>query len=266
VLWEIGRAGAPLSLLRSRLVLDSGYLSRLLRSLESDGLIVVESGAGDARERRAALTAAGRSEWSVLDTRSDELAKSILSPLSPAQRDRLVAAMNEVQQLLVASMVEIAVHSPKEPNARFCIRSYFSELAERFDDGFDPAVSISADDHELTPPAGILLIATLHAEPVGCGALKFRANRCAEIKRMWIAPSARGLGLGRTLLNELETRAIDRDVRIVRLETNRSLEHAISLYRSAGYQEVAAFNDEPYAHHWFEKRLVPGGRRRNAPR
>jgi DNA-binding MarR family transcriptional regulator/GNAT superfamily N-acetyltransferase len=262
VLWEIGPTGAPLAALRMRLDLDSGYLSRLLRTLEADGLVVVEAAAGDARERRAELTAAGRAEWAVLDTRSDDLAQSILTPLSLTQRRRLVAAMDEVQQLLLASMVEIAVRPPADPPARWCIRCYFAELADRFEGGFDPAVTISADDLELTPPAGLLLIATLHGEPVGCGALKLRVDRCAEIKRMWTAPSLRGLGLGRRLLTELEAHAADRQVRTVRLETNRALTPAINLYRSAGYHEVAPFNDEPYADHWFEKRLRAAGRQR----
>ena len=69
---------------------------------------------------------------------------------------------------------------------------------------------------------------------------------------MWIAPAARGLGLGRRMLHELEQRSRRG---VVRLETNRNLTEAISLYRAAGYDEVAPFNDEPYAHHWFEKRL-----------
>jgi ribosomal protein S18 acetylase RimI-like enzyme len=203
------------------------------------------------------LTAAGRAEWALLDTRSDELAESILAPLTPRQRERLVTAMDDVRRLLVASAVHIAVCPPADPHARYCIQSYFAELADRFEDGFDPVKSISADDSELTPPAGLLLIATLHADPVGCGALKFRDDGVAEIKRMWTAPSARGLGLGRRLLAELEAQASERKVRVLRLETNHSLDEAIHLYRSAGYREVAPFNDEPYAHHWFEKVLDP---------
>ena len=92
---------------------------------------------------------------------------------------------------------------------------------------------------------------------VGCGALKFHAAAPAELKRMWVAPEARGLGLGRRLLSVLETHATAAGARVIHLETNRTLKEAISLYRSAGYEEVAAFNDEPYAHHWFEKRLGP---------
>jgi DNA-binding MarR family transcriptional regulator/GNAT superfamily N-acetyltransferase len=262
VLWEIGSAGAALASLRARLDLDSGYLSRLLRTLEADGLVVVRSSSRDGRERVAHLTAAGRAEWSELDARSDELARSMLAPLSSRQRERLVTAMSEVERLLLASMVEIEVRPPADPHARFCIRSYFAELADRFEDGFDPTLSISADDDELTPPAGLLLVATVHCEPVGCGALKFHGDGIADVKRMWVAPSARGLGLGHRLLSELEAHAGKRKVRILRLETNQSLNEAISLYRGAGYQEVAAFNDEPYAHHWFEKRLGGGERTR----
>jgi DNA-binding MarR family transcriptional regulator/GNAT superfamily N-acetyltransferase len=259
LLWEIGPDGSDIRLLRSRLDLDSGYLSRLLRSLEADGLIAVEQSGADGRVRTARLTAAGQAERELLDRRSDDAAAAMLRPLSAGQRGRLVAAMTEVERLLTASAVRVARCDPQHPDARSCLRSYFSELAERFDSGFDPAQSISAGDAELTPPAGLLLVATLHSEPVGCGALKFHGAAPAELKRMWIAPSARGLGLGRRLLAELEAAAAAGGARTVRLETNQTLAEAIGLYRSAGYREVPAFNDEPYAHHWFEKTLDQAG-------
>ena len=72
---------------------------------------------------------------------------------------------------------------------------------------------------------------------------------------MWVAETARGLGIGRRLLAELEGHARAAGARLVRLETNAALTEAISLYRSAGFREVDPFNDEPYAHHWFEKDL-----------
>src|SRR2546427_416581 len=112
VLWEIGADGCDVRALRSRLGLDSGYLSRLLRPLEA-----------------------------------------------------------------------------------------------RFRTGFDPALSIPAELDELRPPAGMFLLATLRGEPVGCGALKLHGEQPAELKRMWVAASARGLGLGRRLLCELERHA-----------------------------------------------------------
>jgi DNA-binding MarR family transcriptional regulator/GNAT superfamily N-acetyltransferase len=255
LLWEIGADGSEVRSLRSRLDLDSGYLSRLLRVLQSDGLVVVDADGSDGRVRYARLTPAGRAERAELDRLSDGLATSILRPLSDQQRDRLVAAMSEVERLLLASMVRTEILDPRHPDARHCLRAYFTELGHRFDSGFDPARSISADDDELTLPAGLLLVATLHAEPVGCAALKLRPAGHAEVKRMWVSPSVRGLGLGRRLLTEVEAEAAARGVRTLRLETNRTLSEAIALYRTSGYREVPAFNDEPYAHHWFEKTL-----------
>jgi DNA-binding MarR family transcriptional regulator/GNAT superfamily N-acetyltransferase len=255
LLWEIGPDGDDVRSLRARLDLDSGYLSRLLRSLESDGLVVVEPSETDARVRNARLTAAGLAEREVLDRRSDDLAASILAPLGARQRTRLVAAMAEVEQLVVASAVQVRPCDPRHPHARSCFHAYFGELSRRFDSGFDPSQSISADDEELVPPAGLLLVATLHSDPVGCGALKFHDGAPAELKRMWVAPAVRGLGLGRRLLTELEAQAAGRQVRTLRLETNHALDEAIGLYRAAGYREVTAFNDEPYAHHWFEKTI-----------
>jgi DNA-binding MarR family transcriptional regulator/GNAT superfamily N-acetyltransferase len=257
LLWEIGPDGADVRALRSRLDLDSGYLSRLLRSLENDGLAVVEVSESDGRVRTARLTDAGQAERTELDRRSDDAAAALLSPLTAAQRRRLTAAMAEVERLLMSSAVRVDVCDPGHPDARYCVRAYLGELAHRFDGGFDPALSISAADRELRPPAGLFLVATLHGEPAGCGALKFHPDAPAEIKRMWVAPGARGLGLGRRLLAELEAHGAANGVRTLRLETNQALGEAIALYRSAGYREVAPFNDEPYAHYWFEKTLTP---------
>ncbi|GAA3453364.1 bifunctional helix-turn-helix transcriptional regulator/GNAT family N-acetyltransferase [Dactylosporangium matsuzakiense] len=257
VLWEVGADGADVRQLRERLGLDSGYLSRLLRTLEADGLVVVAAGRGDGRVRTVRLTPAGLGERRELETRSDELAASILRPLSERQRARLVEAMADVERLLTTSMVAVAPLDPRHPHARHCIRAYYEELAGRFPGGFDPGRSISAADDELTPPSGVLLVATLHGEPVGCGALKFHAGAPAEVKRMWVAPTTRGLGLGRRLLAELEAVATAAGTTVLRLETNNTLHEALQLYRSAGYEEVDPFNAEPYAHHWFEKRVSP---------
>lgn len=255
LLWEIGTNGRDVRELRARLDLDSGYVSRLLRSLERAGLVEVVARDDDRRVRAARLTPAGHAEVAVLDRRSDDLARSFLEPLGEQGRGRLVEAMGEVERLLTAALVQVDVVDPERPDAQRCLRAYFDELAARFDTGFDPGLSISADADELRLPAGAFLLATLRGEPVGCGALKLHGDEPAELKRMWVADGARGLGLGRRLLAELERVAAANGAAIVRLETNRSLREAIGLYRSSGYREVAAFNDEPYAHHWFEKRV-----------
>ncbi|MDQ6742307.1 MAG: helix-turn-helix domain-containing GNAT family N-acetyltransferase [Candidatus Dormibacteraeota bacterium] len=257
LLWEIGPEGRDVRSLRSLLGLDSGYLSRMLRSLETAGLVTVGPKESDRRVRIVRLTAAGSAERAVLDQRADELAASLLSPLSARQRARLVAAMADVERLLTAATVEIAPIDPAHPHARHCLQAYFSELDRRFDAGFDPGRSTPVEEGALRGPGGLFLVASVRGKPIGCGGLRFHDDAPAEIKRMWVAESARGLGLGRRLLSELEDLAAEHGARAVRLETNRTLAEAISLYRSAGYVEVAAFNDEPYAHHWFEKQIAP---------
>jgi DNA-binding MarR family transcriptional regulator len=257
MLWEIGDEGCDVRSLRSRLQLDSGYASRLLRSLESDGLVTVGASDHDGRVRTARLTEQGEAERAVLDRRSDALARSFLEPLTADQRRRLTLAMDEVERLLTAALVEIDAVDPAHPHARHCLQEYFAELDRRFDTGFDPARSRLADPTEMRPPAGVFCLATLRGEPVGCGALKFHDEAPTEIKRMWVDPAARGLGVGRRLLAELESRAAANGSLAVRLDTNGSLAEALAMYRSAGYREIDPFNDEPYADHWFEKRLPP---------
>lgn len=260
LLWEIGsdgeeETGAEIRALRARLALDSAYVSRMLRTLERHGLVVVEPSPEDRRVRRLKLTAAGRAERAELDHRAEGFARALLEPLSASQQSRLAAAMAEVERLLLASTVHIAIADPASAEARWCIEQYFAELNRRFETGFDPTRGISAHPDEMTPPAGLFLVASLRQKPVGCGGLKFHADAPAELKRMWVAPEVRGLGVGRRLLRELEGYAREAGVAVLRLETNGTLAEAIALYRQSGYQEVEAFNDEPYAHHWFEKRL-----------
>lgn len=255
VLYEIGARGADLRELRARLDLDSGYLSRLVQSLAAQGLIALRAAAGDERVRRAELTGEGRAELEEMNRRSDEAARAVLAPLSAEQRDRLVAAMGEVQRLLRASGARIERVDPGAPEARWCVARYFAELDRRFEQGFDPGQSIPADDAEMVPPRGAFLVASVEGEPLACGAVKTVAPGTGSLKRMWVADSARGLGLGRRMLAALEDAARGLGLTTLRLETNRTLTEAIRLYRSAGYVETPAFNADPYAHHWFEKRL-----------
>jgi DNA-binding MarR family transcriptional regulator/GNAT superfamily N-acetyltransferase len=250
VLHEIGDDGATARDVRARLGLEAGYVARLVRSLERDGLV---ERAGDVLR----LTPAGRSLLGELDRRSDELAASVLAPLSGEQRDRLARAQAEVRRLLAVSMVEIAVEDPSSADARWCLSHYFAELAERFEEPFDPGRTLPADAADLVPPAGAFLIARVSGEPAGCGALKTHRPGVGEIMRMWVDRAHRGLGIGARVLDALEEQAAELGHRSVRLYTNRSLDEAKAMYRSRGYEEIPRYNDDPYANHWFEKRL-PG--------
>lgn len=256
VLWEIRPSGSAIARLRDRLGLDSGYLSRLLRALEADGLIEVVQDTQDRRSRIARLTTLGQDERTTLDARSDELASSLLRPLSASQRDRLVTAMGEVERLLTAASVQIVAIDPEHDDARFCLAQYTEELNRRSERTFDPMLGATARPDEIRPPAGQFFIVRLRGEPIGCGAVKHHPDAPAEIKRMWIAPHARSLGLGRRLLGTLESCARDAGATVARIETNSDLTEALMLYASAGWTQIEAFNDEPYADRWFEKPLA----------
>jgi GNAT superfamily N-acetyltransferase len=151
--------------------------------------------------------------------------------------------------------VQIRSIDPEHRDAQYCLAEYVAELNRRATRTFDPSDGATAHPHEVRPPAGEFFVAYLHDEPIGCGAVKHHPGAPAEIKRMWIAPQARGLGLGRRLLETLEACAQAGGAQTAHIETNASLPEAIALYRSAGWVEVAAFNDEPFADHWFEKTL-----------
>jgi DNA-binding MarR family transcriptional regulator/GNAT superfamily N-acetyltransferase len=255
LLWEIGPDGCEVRTLRSRLELDSAYVSRLLRSLEAAGLVAVDVNAADRRSRIARLTAAGRAERALLDRRADDLAAALLEPLDADEQRDLVASMRRVERLLTASALDVRATDPEHPDAQRCLAAYFAELNRRSAVPYDPAAGVSAEPHELRPPAGVMLVAYLHGDPVACGALKHYPDGATDIKRMWVADELRGLGIGRRLLDALEARVRADGSRGVRLETSGDLEEAIALYRSSGYVQVAAFNDEPFADHWFEKRF-----------
>lgn len=255
VLFEIGVQGASVRELRARLGLDSGFSSRLLRALERKKLVRTEAARTDGRVRIARLTRSGLAELDRLNARSNDLARSMLAPLSGDQAQRLVSAMSEVDRLLRASSIELTPANPRSRDAASCLRKYYAELAARFPGGFEVNTDDAPAADELAPPGGCLLIVRLFGEPVGIGGLRTLAVGVGEIKRMWLSPEVRGLGVGRRLLAELERLATARRLRIVRLDTNSSLAEALRLYRAAGYREIARYNDNPYAQHWFEKSL-----------
>ncbi|SRR5579885_3210066 len=255
LLFEIGTRGADVRALRERLGLDSGFLSRLLRALERKGLASTRPSAEDGRVKIVRLSRAGLAELRRIDALSDKLARSMLQPLSERQAQRLASAMSEVESLLRASSIEIELTDSNSRDARRCLDRYFSEIDERFVGGFDRDKDGTCAAEDFKPPRGCMLVAKLFGEPMGCGALRTLEPGIGEIKRMWISPDARGLGIGRRLLAELERMAKKRRMRAIRLDTNESLTEALRLYRSAGYREIRRFNDNPYAHHWFEKNL-----------
>ena len=256
LLWEIGPSGSELRSLRARLDLDSGYLTRLVRTLTEAGLVTTVASPADRRSRLARLTKKGLAERALLDERSDAVAQTVLDPLTEPQRQELVAAMRTVQRLLTTATVDIRPVDPEHPDARRCLAAYVAELNARSEVLFDPTAGSTAEPQEIRPPHGAMLVAYLRGTAMGCGALKHHEDGSpSDIKRMWVHEGARGRGVGRRLLEELERLAAEHGDSAVRLETNALLVEAIGLYRSVGYVEVEPFNEEPFADHWFRKEL-----------
>jgi DNA-binding MarR family transcriptional regulator/GNAT superfamily N-acetyltransferase len=255
LLWEIGPSGSELRSLRARMDLDSGHLTRLVRTLTDAGLATVVPSAADRRSRLARLTRKGLAERTKLDERSDEFASGLLEPLTDAQQHELVDAMRTVQRLLAAATVEIREVDPEHPDARRCLAAYLAELDARSGTHFDPSAGSTAEPEEVRPPHGMFVVAYLRGTAMGCGALKHHDGGVSDVKRMWVHDGARGRGVGRRLLEDLERRAAEHGDNAVRLETNAVLVEAIALYRSVGYVEVEPFNEEPFADHWFRKEL-----------
>lgn len=141
-------------------------------------------------------------------------------------------------------------------DARYAIRSYTEELVERFPAGFDTGKAAAPEPGDFSPPHGGFLLLRAGGHVRGCGAVRTDGPGVAEIRRMWVHPEMRGRGAGRALLDALEELAIDLGHERIRLDTAAELTEAGALYRSAGYVEIPAYNDNPYAAHWFEKLLT----------
>ena len=255
LLFEIGDEGAEFRALRERLGLDFGYLTRLVASLEKQGLIESAPSSGDARRRTLRLTSSGRVERDAYDALSDQLARSILAPLSELQRRRLVAAMAEVERGLRVGEVKVAPEDPVSAEACASLLAYFAELAERFEQGFDPKSAGAEPGAEFAQPGGFFVLARLEGEPVGCGGLVSHDAETAEIKRVWTSPAARGLGVARAVLAALESEARTRGFRRLILDTNKALKEAQAMYLALGYLDIERYNDNPYAHRWFAKEI-----------
>lgn len=252
VLFEIG-SGASLRELRARLGLDPGYLSRIVRSLEGDGLVRVSTHPGDGRLRVASLTPAGEAELAEQDRRANGVAEALLGTLEEGQRRELTAALGTAQRLLRLAAVSVQAADPLSADARGCLAAYAAELRERFPEGFDEADLVRPQ--EVRGDAGAFLVAYEDDRPVGCGALRVLEPGAGEIRHVWVAAGTRGLGVGRRLLAGLEREAAARGLGVVRLGTHRALTEAAQMYRSSGYTEIPQYGHDPHTHYWFEKRL-----------
>jgi DNA-binding MarR family transcriptional regulator/GNAT superfamily N-acetyltransferase len=256
LLFEIheSASGASLRELRTRLGLDAGYLSRMAKALEAQGLVRVSVHPGDNRLRRVELTPAGRAEVKEQNRRAGAFAAGLLEGLAPAQRTELTGALATAQRLLRLAGITVELVDGVSPDARACLDAYAADIDARFPEGFDKSDLVRPG--EVSGDAGAFFVAYEEGRPVGCGALRRLEPGVGEIRHVWVHPDARRLGLARRLLAALETEAAARGFEVLRLDTHATLTEAQAMYRACGYAEIPAYVDHVYAHHWFEKRLT----------
>ncbi|WP_316163508.1 helix-turn-helix domain-containing GNAT family N-acetyltransferase [Bradyrhizobium sp. SZCCHNRI20481] len=253
VLNAIGHGRSDVADLRDYLALDSGLMSRLLRSLEEEGLVTTRPHPDDARRRIARLTAAGRREFEAYETLSNAQAESMLA--RHGQPEALLAAMDLVAAALGRSRIAIDEADPRGEQSRYCLGEYYAELSRRFERGFDVSLSRDPDASDMAAPRGAFFVALSDGLPLGCVGLKGSGGDVAEIKRLWVAPAARGLGLGRRLMDAAEDAARKLSITTLRLDSNSALTEAVQLYRRTGWTEIDRFNDDPYPDLFFEKQV-----------
>ena len=253
VLNAIGHGLVDVAQLRDYLGLDSGLMSRLLRSLEDEGLIKTMPHPDDARRRIVKLTRAGRQEFNAYETISNSQAEVLLARHS--KPEVLLAAMDMIASAFGRSRISIQEVDPRGEEARYCLGEYYSELSRRFKGGFEVSLSRDPEAIDMMSPRGAFFVAMSDGMPLGCVGLKGSGDELAEIKRLWVAPAARGLGVGRRLMDAAENAARNISVKILRLDTNSALPEARQLYRSSGWTEIERFNDDPYPDLFFEKHL-----------
>ncbi len=252
VLYAIGPEGAEVATIRHLLDLDKGLLSRLLKGLENDGLVTLAPDPVDGRRRIARLTPQGVTEFAQYDALSDAQARRVIE--AHPDPDKLLEAMDLVATALGRHRIHITLADPSSDTSRHCLSAYYAELSRRFDQGFDVSLSRDPEAAAMAPPVGGFFLALSDGLPLGCVGLK-GPGPIAEIKRLWVAPAARGLGLSKRLMEAAETHARDLSIRCLRLDSNSALHEAAALYRKVGWTEIDRFNDDPYPDLFFEKHL-----------
>lgn len=254
VLQLVRPEGTDVARIRDRLALDSGLLSRFLRSLESEGLIETDTDPADRRRRIARLTARGQAEQAAYEAINHDRAARLIARAG-SRTAELVAAMDLIATHLNRDQVEFRPADPDSAEARACLTAYFTELARRIpglDSGKFPVPDPEAASYR--PPQGRFLIAWSDDLPVGCVSLRPLDATTAEVKRLWVADHARGQGLARRLMQRIEDEARAMGQVTLKLDTNSALTEALALYRATGWRETPPYTGAP-ADTWLAKVL-----------
>jgi DNA-binding MarR family transcriptional regulator/GNAT superfamily N-acetyltransferase len=253
VLNAIGLGHGNVSGLCAFLQLNTGLVNELLSGLEAEGLIETTPNPDDRHSRIMRLTPKGEDEFNIYEKLWDERAAAILARHKNARR--LLDAMDIVTIALSRKDIVFEEVDYASDLATHCLTAFAAELSQRLNLVFDLKKSGDPELSQMKHPHGTFVVARLGNMPVGCVGIKGNGGTLAEVKRMWIAPAARGVGLARRLMTTAEQAAKSLGITTLRLDTNSTLFETVGLYRAMSWVEIDRFNNDPYPDLFFEKHL-----------
>jgi DNA-binding MarR family transcriptional regulator/GNAT superfamily N-acetyltransferase len=261
VMFELAATGEPMdtSGLRRRLNIDPGYLSRVLAQLQKAGLISRQQSPTDGRRQLVDLTDAGREVFQMLDQRSSDQVRHLLSQLPESRQQELTGAMSCVQNILGGHPQDrpaaYVLRSPGPGDLGWVVRQHGVMYADEYHYNSDfeslvaRIVADYANDHD--PRREAAWIAEVNGEPAGCIFCVRKDDSTAQLRLLLVDPATRGLGIGARLVSECVSFARRAGYAELVLWTQDSLTAALHVYAAAGFQLV----DEE-RHHSFGHDLV----------
>jgi len=258
VIFELAQAErTELRDLRASLDLDAGYLSRIVGRFEASGIVVRERSTSDARRQVIRLTEEGSQAFALLDRRSAEQVRAMLSELSDDQQHRLVGAMKTIEAILAPASLPrtVVLRLPRSGDFGWVVERHGAVYADEygFDATFESLVAriiVEYVEHA-NPDRQAAWIAEVHGERVGCVFCMRETERVARLRLLLVEPTARGLGIGARLVDECITFARRAGYERITLWTNDVLHAARHIYERAGFQLL-----KEEAHHSFGQDLV----------
>jgi len=259
VLYELAHRLSPTSgELCQELELDPGYLSRILKRFEEQGLVRRERSASDGRQHYLTLTDAGRKAFAPLDRQSREQIAALLTPLPEGDQERILAAMRLIEERLdgAAGADAPLTLRPHRPGDMGWIvhrhgALYWQEYG--WDETFEALVAeiVAGFVKTFDPDRERCWIAERDGEILGSIFIVRQSDEVAKLRLLYVEPKARGLGVGKRLVDEAIRFSRERGYRQVTLWTNDVLHAARGIYAKAGFRLVSA-----EAHHSFGHDLV----------
>jgi DNA-binding MarR family transcriptional regulator/N-acetylglutamate synthase-like GNAT family acetyltransferase len=259
VIFELAqRPSTEVATLRADLDLDAGYLSRILARFKRDGLVTIEVSDADGRRQIARLSRAGRRAYQTLDSRSQKEVEALLATLSDADQQRLLGALREIDRVLAKRAPGLVVlRAPRAGDLGWIVERHGSLYAREYNwnEEFEALVARIVGDYvaKRDPKREAAWIAEVDGDRVGCVMCVKKNESTAQLRLLLVEPTARGLGIGRKLVDECIRFARDQRFKKIVLWTNDVLVSARRIYEAAGFELIESGKHRSFGHDLVEQ-------------